>query len=170
LFLDIDGVLISGASMIYWHKEHSAGRSPVTVEVGRTQAFCPICTSNFEQLLADLPEDVKIVLSSTWRIGRDTLEDVQELFISRGIDASRVIGRTPTSGECDSGGIRGVEIQAWLDKHPEVTDLLILDDDSDMEHLKRKLLRTEFPVGLTLPIVEKIINRFKKSSRIRETP
>lgn len=167
LFLDIDGVLVTGASMRYWHwygthdkngrKLGGKRRRKLPNNGYSGQTFDPICANNFRVLLELLPEDVKIVISSTWRMGRDTIEELKEILDHEHIDSSRVIGRTGS----DDSGIRGREIQAWLNLHPEVTDFLILDDDRDMEHLKPRLVRTLFAVGLTLPIVTYINAHFR---------
>lgn len=170
LFLDIDGVLVTGASIRYWHwyATHDksgrklAGKRRRKIPGGHSigQTFDPICANNFRILLTLLPDDVKIVISSTWRIGRETIPELKEIFDERGIDSSRVIGRTGSGPE----GVRGREIQAWLDMHPEVTDLLILDDDRDMLHLTPKLVRTHFSNGLTLFDVDQIVGEFRKRS------
>jgi hypothetical protein len=157
IFLDIDGVLNSQATFCY----HSQPEVLATLrpEWGVSLTWDPVLVSNYRLLLRFLPEDVKIVLSSSWRVGRNTLEEVKEMFDIRGVDSSRVIGCTPWLHL--SGSTRGLEIQAWLDEHPEVTDFVILDDDSDMGKLRKKhLFKTEWYVGLTLPIVDKVLHRF----------
>jgi hypothetical protein len=57
-----------------------------------------------------------------------------------------VIGITPnlTYGRGFSDHTpRGVEIQQWLDEHPDVTNYVILDDDSDMlEHQMKNFVVT----------------------------
>ncbi len=161
IFLDIDGVLVTEASMCYWNREIEAGHPFACECCGPDQRFDPICASNFHILQELLPEDVRIVLSSTWRLGRNSLAEVKELFDHRDIDSSRVVDRTPELGTT----IRGEEIQQWLSDHPEVIDFRILDDDTDMAHLHRSLVRTLWPVGLTLPIVYHLVNYFRKPPR-----
>jgi hypothetical protein len=50
---------------------------------------------------------------------------------------------------------RGEEIQAWLTENPDVTQFVILDDDSDMAHLIDHLVQTDHKVGLTAADVKK---------------
>ena len=51
---------------------------------------------------------------------------------------------------------RGMEIQEWLDRHPEVTHYAIVDDNADMlPH--QWLFQTTFERGLTAEITEAII-------------
>ena len=38
--------------------------------------------------------------------------------------------------------IRGYEIQEWLDRHKEVTNIVIIDDNNDMVHLSKYLVQT----------------------------
>lgn len=66
--------------------------------------------------------DAKIVVSSSWRGDKS----LQEIFAIVGIPY--YIDVTPY---CESRH-RGTEIQMWLDKHPEVENYVILDDDNDM--------------------------------------
>lgn len=44
---------------------------------------------------------------------------------------------------------RGLEIQCWLDEHPQVTRFAIVDDEPDMEHLVDHLVLTDPRLGLT---------------------
>ena len=77
--------------------------------------------------------DTKICISSVWkhhfgdkeyRLKSDQWEDALRLF---GFKPNTFVGITG-----DRRTLRGEEIQDWLDKHLEVTDYAILDDDSDM--------------------------------------
>jgi hypothetical protein len=83
----------------------------------------------------------KICISSTWkhhfgdkeyRLKSDYWEDALRLL---GFNKGTFVGITPN----EPSRVRGEEIKAWLDKHPEVTDYAILDDDSDMlpEQMKK---------------------------------
>lgn len=77
--------------------------------------------------------DTKICISSTWkhhfgdkehRLKSDYWENSLQLL---GFKPKTFVGITG-----DRRTLRGEEIQDWLDKHPEVVDYAILDDDSDM--------------------------------------
>lgn len=90
--------------------------------------------------------ECKIVLSSSWKHGKEAKEQVKK-------QVYKFIDITP-----DCPGDRGNEIKAWLDDHPEVTKYAILDDDSDM--LKEQLpsfFQTTWKTGLTDEIMYKVI-------------
>lgn len=73
-----------------------------------------------------------IVVSSTWRDD----PNYKEFLWKAGLRPSiKILGKTPHSRTY----MRGDEITLWLEKHPEVENYLIFDDDADMtchmEHL-----------------------------------
>lgn len=65
-----------------------------------------------------------------------------------------VIDMTPLSS-----GPRGAEIQAWLSKHPDVKDFVILDDSDDMLHLLPHLIRTNNEFGLQDEHVAEVLEK-----------
>ncbi len=75
----------------------------------------------------------KICISSTWKnhFGtkgyKSTPEKWEDALVKLGFRPGTYVGITETYRT-----LRGEEIQDWLDKHPEVEDYAILDDDSDM--------------------------------------
>jgi hypothetical protein len=77
--------------------------------------------------------DIKICVSSVWKhhFGTEgyvsTPERWEDAFIKLGFKPGTYVGITG-----DRKTLRGQEIQEWLDKHPEVEDYVILDDDGDM--------------------------------------
>lgn len=77
--------------------------------------------------------DTKICVSSTWKhhFGTkgyiSTPDKWEDAFQLLGFNPGTYVGITG-----DRRTLRGEEIQDWLDKHPEVEDYVILDDDSDM--------------------------------------
>ena len=92
---------------------------------------------------------LKVVLSSTWRLNRKSLEEVK-----------RVVGKiddvTP-----DLGSSRGLEINAWLSEHPEVERYAILDDDSDMlPDQMPNFFKTTWQEGITREIADRVINHY----------
>lgn len=143
-FLDFDGVLNSEQSAIFWHNKRDQAKWESEMYTSWTgslkeylaQEFCPIALSNVEELIRRVP-DLKIVVSSTWRIG-ETVESLKNILKPAKLVSDAVIDVTPRLKLIP----RGNEIQAWLDKHPEVTEFVIIDDDSDMLHLKDKLVKT----------------------------
>jgi 16S rRNA C1402 (ribose-2'-O) methylase RsmI len=150
LFLDIDGVLNSHQSIRMFFRQAGMPSSGAAIH------FCPISSSNLQEIMARIP-DLKIVVSSTWRIG-NTLETMREELRSSGIDLNRVIGMTPVFRNLSRE--RGLEIQKWLDDHPEVSEFVIVDDDSDMLHLMPKLVQTDTRLGLMWDKAADILTRF----------
>ena len=77
--------------------------------------------------------DIKICISSTWKhhFGVkgyvSTPEKWEDALVKLGFKEGTYVGITG-----DRRTLRGDEIKDWLDKHPEVEDYAILDDDSDM--------------------------------------
>jgi len=77
--------------------------------------------------------DTKICISSTWKhhFGIkgyvSTPEKWEDALVKLGFKRGTYVGITG-----DRRTLRGDEIKDWLDKHPEVEDYAILDDDSDM--------------------------------------
>lgn len=119
IFLDIDGVL-----NVAYPKRDKYGRH-----------FHPHLVDNLSYIISKT--NAKIVISSTWKSkGLDTL---QQMWIDRNLPGE-VIDITPFCDQVTKdNGIeffddvkRGHEIQYWLDRHPEVSNFVIIDDDSDM--------------------------------------
>lgn len=119
IFLDIDGVLNSVDSAIAYHNWLPRGSRQQMED-----RLDPVSIGLLKQLCDQT--EAKIVISSTWRRGRTT-KDFIKIFAAYGWHDAPVINRTPV---LDTE--RGYEIQEWLDSHPEVTNYVILDDDSDM--------------------------------------
>lgn len=168
LFLDCDGVLNSAQSAHFFHRERlkaKVGHPGFLDALGRRalreDEFCPIACSNLLLILEEVP-DVKIVVSSTWRLGR-TVEELRDVLAKAGVDRERIIDKTPVIWNEK----RGTEIQTWLDTfdpavflQPKVTDFVIVDDDSDMLHLLPKLVQTKAEHGLMYKDAREIIRRF----------
>jgi hypothetical protein len=74
----------------------------------------------------------KLVISSTWRMGNG-LEGMIDMWKERDLPGE-VIGITPNfMVHFKTTLCRGKEIDAYLEEHPEITNYVIIDDDSDME-------------------------------------
>jgi hypothetical protein len=129
IFLDFDGVLIPGDGSF---------------------AFSKTACKNLNSLLKQVP-DLKIVISSSWRSAG--IESVKKTLSNNSIDASRVIGATG-----DEKGERGVQVQAWLDRHPEVAHFVCLDDNTDFSNMMDHLVKTNRSVGLTEADVKKALD------------
>lgn len=114
--------------------------------------------------ILDQVPDLKIVISSTWRLHYD-LESFKELFKIFKLDGSRIIGMTPKQFSSE----RRQEIYMWLEEYKELhhkqVDFIAVDDhviwnlDED-SHKKREFL-TDSWVGLTMNDAFKIIKHFK---------
>lgn len=108
IFLDIDDVMQSLRTTV------------ATRSVGRIETKLKHLDPIAIKMIRDICErfDVKIVVSSTWRLGA-TVEDFHFFDLP-------IIDLT-----CYTGKIRGYDIEAWLLCHPEVTTYAIVDDSSD---------------------------------------
>ncbi len=136
LMLDVDGVLNN-------FKERNFGEN-----------FSSAACANLNSLLKKVP-DLKIVISSAWRMWG--LEYMKEVLKKNGIDESRVIDVTG-----NEDGIRGYQIQCWLNRNPGVTNMVIIDDESDMGDLTNKLAKTSSFIGLTSKEVDQAVEILKK--------
>ena len=137
VFLDFDGVLnskrwftIAGNVRKQWHLDEDL-------------------IQNLNQITKST--DAKIVLSTSWRT-MYPFPDIIQALEDRGCLAD-VIAKTPDlsgTGLGDSFFVpRGHEIEAWLRDHPEVTNIVILDDEPDMEPLMAFLVQTSLWSRLT---------------------
>ena len=125
IFLDIDGVLNSAETM----------KMGIHLDNKRVVLFNGILKET----------DAKVVISSSWRIGK-TVKEIKTYLRLAGLRMSRnIIGFTPTLHT----GVRGDDIDSWLRDNKEVTQYVIVDDGSDfLEHQKDYLVQTEWEVGL----------------------
>ncbi len=130
LFLDVDGVLNSKESCTK-NNELFALDPYMCLLVAR------ICEAT----------GAEIVLSSSWRLADESREEIKKRVFPVFIDMTDDLrGRTD----------RGCEVQAWIDKHPEIEKYAILDDNPDF-HPEQPLFRTDWEVGLTDEIAAKVI-------------
>lgn len=116
IFLDIDGVL----------NVYPQGRDK----------YGPKFHSNFVENLKEIinKTNAKIVISSSWK--SDGLDILKSMWRYRNLPGE-IIDITPDlyfiySEKEDDSYCRGDEIQLWLDKHPEIVNYVIIDDDDDM--------------------------------------
>lgn len=133
LFLDIDGVLNN-------FKDRNFG-----------ETFSAPCCDALNSILDRVP-DLKIVISSAWRMwGVEYMKGVLDKNGVKDTD-NRVIDVTG-----QENGIRGYQIQCWLDRNTDVTNIVILDDESDMGPLGNKLVKTNKYIGLTSSHADKAV-------------
>jgi hypothetical protein len=125
VFLDIDGVL----NVIPQGHDHYGA------------IFHPEFVENLRRLLHET--GAKLVISSTWR--HSGVVSMKEMWEARNLPGE-IIGITPdlrwrvkedAREPNEQDYVRGDEIQAWLDQHSQVTNYVILDDDSDMLQSQR---------------------------------
>ena len=140
LFLDIDGVITS--ARIGWF----------TYDMYTVNYINWLC----EQI------DAKVVISSTWRKSYEK-EFFAEYFKYLHDDwRTKSLPRIKMSESVP----RGAEIKEWMDRHPDVDDYLILDDDSDMlDSQKDRFVKTDTYNGLMFEHIIKIRNIFSEEMK-----
>lgn len=144
VFLDIDGVLNSIQSHLYHEYRQQENH----------HALCPIATSNLSWLVRT--HDLEIVISSTWRKYHET-EWIKEHLETYSIPGEKIRGITPILHGPNKGTYvdRGLEIakfmEVWHSKgFDHIEKFVIIDDNSDMAHLKDNLVQTNPLHGLTV--------------------
>lgn len=113
LFLDIDEVLNNRKTVFLF------GYGYEITDKDDVKKFDHVALSIIRKIVEHAKADV--VISSSWRIGNDTPQD-----FAKGLQLP-VIDFTPSLT-----GPRGLEIDYWLNEHPEYMNYVILDDNSDM--------------------------------------
>lgn len=152
IFLDVDGVLNSEVS-----RELDREKFDNWME-------CEVSEMHVNNLKRIVDETgAKIVLSSSWRYdfpqisGRQVISDPLTMVLVRKLrDAGlEIFDVTPDL----HGKMRGLEVQEWLNNHPEVKRYVILDDDSDFtEEQKAFFVNSTFKSGLTDVLSDKAVS------------
>ena len=151
LFLDIDGVLNSSN----WYKNRPHKFLKDNPEESDWECeLDPAAILVFKKLVHDVP-DLQIVISSTWRLNYELSEFKRRFSQMLSIEPSRVIDKTPRLNT-----IRGLEIQDWLSRNPQVTKFAIIDDDSDMGDLMDNLFKTTWAEGIKMEHAKAITDFF----------
>lgn len=142
LFLDFDGVLNSAR---FLRAQHAAGlRTLTTVE-----RIDPAAVAQLNRIVATI--DPIVVVSSTWR-ERYSPRALSECLRIHGY-IGRLYGATPVL----PGQNRGAEIHAWMTrKGIAASEIVILDDTEDMEHLAHRLVLTTTEAGLLSGHVDQV--------------
>ena len=132
LFLDIDGVLNSRRSCVAF------GKFPLS-PTPQDKPLLDLVALGLIRKIATA-KDVRVVLSSTWRI----LAKIDAMSEFLGFNIYRYTPILPS-------GCRGDEIDVWLKANPfNITHYAIVDDDSDMlEHQQANFVLTNFDEGLS---------------------
>lgn len=159
IFLDFDGVLNNEGSFIYEARRRKEWKEQ-GVKGSISQTFDNVNASNLQLVLDTYPE-VKIVISSTWRL-MFSVEELQGKFAEYHIDHTRIIGAT---SEDRLTGSRGLEIKRYLEKHPEIKQYVIIDDndwDITPHHPPETFIRTSWEYGgLTFGHAQEVIAKLK---------
>lgn len=139
IFLDIDGVLNSRRSCCAF------GNFPHGYTPEQLAKFDWVAVGLVRKACAQ--SGAQIVLSSAWRKIYDWQEGAKALTLP-------IIDKTPSMT-----GIRGLEINAWLAAHPEVTGYAIIDDNSDMlPEQMANFVHTDERDGFLLKDYERLLN------------
>lgn len=139
IFLDFDGVLNNIAQAVV-----RGERAYLACEIDKTALglvrWCAESTG------------AKVVVSSTWRMqGKDWVKGVVE---ASGWDFPPIYDITPKLH-----GVRGEEIQKWINDQDEDVTYAIVDDDSDMlDSQLENFVQTDPALGFTLYDAVDVIN------------
>ena len=141
LFLDIDGVLNSHA---YWKKL-------IPLNILPDDKIDPEAVQRLNQITD--ATGAFIVVSSTWRMAyTHNFLGLRQMLENVGV-TGRVLGMTPVDNQA-----RGGQIQDWMTtSFRDIDAFVILDDDSDMLHLTKFLVKTNYADGLQDVHVQKAI-------------
>jgi hypothetical protein len=131
LFLDIDGVV----------NKIDNFNPAIKNNLYPIDSYCAFLVGRIQ-----LQTGCEVVLSSSWRHHPESVKNVSERVV-------KLLDVTPTLDK-----YRGDEVQAWLDKHPDVDKYAILDDDMDFYvYQAPNYFKTRFEDGLTDEIAEAVI-------------
>lgn len=158
LFLDIDGVLNSANwfKTSYETRRRKRNEDRYLKDYENARWDLDIGQEHVVHLkrVMEKVESLNIVVSSTWRMHYSIEQLKSRLSELLHISPNRIVGKTPRLFET-----RGKEIQKWLDDHV-VEKFVILDDDSDMDHLMDHLIQTRNETGMQRETADRIIEYF----------
>jgi hypothetical protein len=163
LFLDVDGVLNDRDILV-----SASDKSKARGQYNHRDHMADMIGAKYIERVNTLTDRAKadIVMSSTWRCLFDSMPELREFFTSVGLKG-KILGRTPRGfpgQKFSENSLRGLEIQAFLSAmtaQRDVESLVILDDNTDMAHLKHRLVKTDgVKVALTDEDVEKAVKLF----------
>ncbi len=156
IFLDVDGIL-NNTQNIKKYRLFFRGKRRLLVDV--KPFYC------FKKLLKEIEKnnmDVKIVISSSWRVG-SIPADWKKLFKHYFDNPEIVKGRTPYLYKD-----RGIEILELLkiakEKGDMIDDYIVLDDDIEdiINHIpNNKVIKINRRYGLTNKNIKEILKKLK---------
>lgn len=152
IFLDIDGVL--NHELFYKANRH------VTEDVPYPASnIDPVSIKKLNRLIRRT--GAKIVITSTWRLGR-TIMELQDILESRGFEGE-IIDKTDSLDFKINWTCRGNEIFKWILDNERIVgnrfdynNYLILDDDTDMLFQQTKNF---IPINSFYGITNEVINK-----------
>lgn len=149
VFLDVDGVLNDCSS------PHMGNMDELVYFKG--EAFLRRSLLVLKRIVSSM--SAKVVISSSWRYDKDLMYSLLSALKYYRID---VIDVTPDyKTYAGFGTCRGDEIVGWLKSTREQIDnFVILDDFSDMNHVKRHLIKTSTNHGLDEKHYKDFVYRF----------
>jgi hypothetical protein len=100
-----------------------------------------------------------VVISSHWRVIYKIEDIVNFLTLAGFAYGDRVIGCTPIH----SDGHRGQEIHSWRIQHPEVTQVVYLDDEDEEYDGSDRLINTFAGTGLTDEVAARAIRSLNEA-------
>lgn len=166
LFLDHDGVICLSTQWGGRFKKKGYDSNPETPLDIRMDSFDSKAVKVLNSIIEET--ECEIVVSSDWK-NWGNLDQMKEMYITRGIKPP--IDLTPNMKDFDEGGfgmlkwknlyeaIRVIEIEKWLEEHPEVTRWVAVDD-MNLSKLDHFVMTTKpYNEGIKQSgIKEKIIN------------
>lgn len=147
IFLDVDGVLNS----------HKYVSKKSMEELG---VYTYLDKSKLEMLKNIVSQTTAVlVLSSSWRLDFDDNLNPVDYQGKALVEALKAESLQLYDKTDDIRGDRYIEIKSWLEKHDDVKNFIILDDDDfDWKDLRPHWLKTSYYIGLTEEICKKAID------------
>jgi len=138
--MDVDGVVCIGNTYDEWN---------------------PVATAYFRKAIVET--GAKVVMSSTWRTVDPELmykrleESNMTMFLHDDPVTKDMVKKMSMRAH------RGTEVQEWLDRHPEVTEYVIVDDVNDFFFTQYpRLVKTDESKGFTKENYEQVVKMFNK--------
>jgi hypothetical protein len=162
IFVDFDGVLNSKQHFLMVKEKEVKGKdTPKEADLEFMKSNTnPNNMWCLKYILDNVP-NLKIVLSTSWR-NHFEINLFKELFQFYGLDAERIIGKTPKKFSSE----RVHEIHMWLDDQLHSPDTWVALDDHPIFQLEYRDKQNEYLtdswVGLTILDSFKIIKHFNK--------